>query len=177
MILYIVRHAIAEDPRCKADDASRELTREGVEKMRKAAAGLRALDAVPDVMLTSPLVRARHTAEILIETFYRKPTLKQLTALAPAGNRTAVYKAILDYDKAESVMLVGHQPSLGEIAGEIAFGTVAAALDLKKGGACAIEIQKRAARPRGSLLWLATPAMLRKLSAGKESGARSQESE
>ena len=169
MILYIVRHAIAEDPRFKADDASRELTGDGIEKMKKAAAGLRSLGAVPEVILASPLARTRHTAEILMEAFSGKPRMKQFPSLAPGGVRADVYKEICAHEKAESVMLVGHQPSLGEIAGEIAFGSAAAALDLKKGGACAIEIHKCAARPSGSLLWLATPAMLRKLAGGKDS--------
>jgi phosphohistidine phosphatase len=164
MILYIVRHAIAED--LKTNDESRELTREGIEKMKKAAAGLRALDAVPEVMLTSPLVRARQTAEILVNAFQGKPGCRQVPALAPAGDRAEVYREILRHGQAASVMLVGHQPSLGEIAGEIAFGSPAAALELKKGGACAIEIERLTARPRGSLLWLATPALLRKLCSG-----------
>src|SRR5512144_1243308 len=106
MILYIVRHAIAEDRKPKGDDESRELTKEGVARMKKAAAGLRAIDAVPEVVLASPLVRARHTAEILMEAYYGKPVLRQVAALAPGGNRAEVYGEIRGHKNAGSVMLV-----------------------------------------------------------------------
>ncbi|MBZ5499242.1 MAG: phosphohistidine phosphatase SixA [Acidobacteriia bacterium] len=162
MILYIVRHAIAVQGTGVAD-ADRELTREGIEKMKKAAAGLRAAEAIPEVVLSSPLVRARQTAEILIEAFAGKPSLKLVPALAPSGNRPELYREIRRHEGAGAVMLVGHQPSLGETAGEIAWGPSGCALDLKKGGACALEIEKLTQEPRGTLLWLMPPAILRKL--------------
>ncbi len=68
MRLYIVRHAIAAPhgtPGIPDDDGP--LTEEGIKKMRQAAAGLRSLDYVPELILTSPLLRARQTAEILME--------------------------------------------------------------------------------------------------------------
>lgn len=163
MILYIVRHAIAVQAAPGTADEDRELTKEGIEKMKKAAAGLRAAEAIPCVVLSSPLIRARQTAGILVEAFGGKPSLVVVSALAPSGNRSELYREIRKHDEADSVMLVGHQPSLGEIAGEIAWGSSEFALDLKKGGACAIEIEKLAPKPRGSLLWLAPPAILRRL--------------
>jgi phosphohistidine phosphatase len=167
MILYIVRHAIAEEHNPRGSDESRELTKDGVEKMKKAAAGLRAAGAIPEVILTSPLVRARHTAEILMDAFQGNPVLKEMPALAPSGNRIELYKEIRKHEKAESVMLVGHQPSLGEIAGEIAFGSAEYALELKKGAACAIELHRLSPKPQGSLLWFATPLILRQIGVGQ----------
>jgi phosphohistidine phosphatase len=163
MILYIVRHAIAAQSTAGVADEDRELTKEGIEKMKKAADGLRAIDAIPDIVLSSPLARARQTAEILIEAFDRKPTLSLSSALSPSANRPELYKEIRKYGAAGSIMLVGHQPSLGQIAGEIVYGSSGRPLDLKKGGACAIEIEKLAPDLCGTLLWLMTPAILRKL--------------
>ena len=60
-------------------------------------------------------------------------------------------------------MLVGHQPSLGEIAGEIAWGSPEHFLELKKGGACAIELERAGIPPAGSLISLLTPSILRKI--------------
>jgi phosphohistidine phosphatase len=57
MMLYIVRHAIAEDAPQGGDDAARRLTPDGRRKMAEVARGLRALRVAPDVVLTSPLVR------------------------------------------------------------------------------------------------------------------------
>jgi phosphohistidine phosphatase len=164
MILYIVRHAIAEPLRPGLTDKDRKLTEEGIRKMQKAAAGLRIVDAIPDVVLSSPLVRARQTAEILIEAFDRKPSLQIVPALAPPGDRTKLYSEIRKHEGAESVMLVGHEPSLGEIACEIISGTPGCYLTLKKGSACAIGITRMSPVPRGFLHWLMPPAILRKLS-------------
>jgi phosphohistidine phosphatase len=163
MILYIVRHAIAVQGASTIADTDRELTREGIEKMRKAAAGLRAAEAIPDVVLSSPLARARQTAEILIEAFDRKPALKLSPMLAPSGNRSELFREIRRHAGSKGMMLVGHQPSLGEIAGEVAWGSCDYPLDLKKGGACAIEIETFSPAPRGTLLWLMPPAILRRL--------------
>jgi phosphohistidine phosphatase len=166
MRLYIVRHAIAAPhgtPGMTDDD--RPLTEEGIHKMHQAAAGLRSLEYIPELILSSPLPRARQTAEILLEAFGRKRTgLEICTALAPSGNRRELYQALVSYEiRQTSLMLVGHQPSLGEIAGEIAWGSPEHYLELKKGGACAIELERMGIPPSGSLISLLTPSILRKM--------------
>ncbi|HTY62239.1 MAG TPA: phosphohistidine phosphatase SixA [Acidobacteriota bacterium] len=167
MRLYIVRHAIAAPhgtPGLPEDD--RPLTEDGIKKMRQAAAGLRSLDYVPELIMSSPLPRALQTAEILIDTFgLKRARLEILEALAPAGSREELYLAIASHEKKlESLMLVGHQPSLGEIAGEIIWGAAEHSLDLKKGGACLIELEHLGVPPSGNLVSLLTPSILRKLS-------------
>ncbi len=163
MILYIVRHAIAV-PHGTAGVAEddRPLTREGISKMQKAAAGLRNLGVAPEVILSSPLPRARQTGEILREALGKKIPLELTKALAPGGSRAEVYGEVRERTGIESAMLVGHQPSLGELAGEIAWGSAEHYVELKKGGACALEIEETGATPRGTLLWLVTPSILRK---------------
>jgi phosphohistidine phosphatase len=166
MRLYIVRHAIAlpqDTPGVRDED--RVLTEEGAKKMRLAAAGLRSLGYIPDLLLSSPLIRAVQTAEILLQTFGAGLEMKISATLAPSGNRQDLYREIARYErKLDSLMIVGHQPSLGEIAGEIAWGSAAAWVDLKKGGACAIEIESVQGVPRGNLISLLTPSILRKIS-------------
>jgi phosphohistidine phosphatase len=166
MRLYIVRHAIAAPhgtPGMPEDD--RPLTEEGIKKMRQVAAGLRNLEYIPELILSSPLPRARQTAEILIDAFGQKRAgLEIFEALAPSGSRKELYQAIASYQKKlESLMIVGHQPSLGEIAGEIVWGSPEHFLDLKKGGACAIELEQAGIPPAGSLISLLTPSILRKI--------------
>ncbi len=165
MKLYIVRHAIAAShgtPEMVDDD--RPLTEEGIAKMRQAAAGLRTLDYVPDLILSSPLLRARQTAEILLQAFGNRIELVINPELAPAGSRRSLYRSISLYAKKfDSLMLVGHQPSLGEISGEIAFGSPGQSIDLKKGGACVIELDNTEGTPNGSLVALLTPSILRKI--------------
>ena len=165
MKLYIVRHAIAV-PRgtLGGRDEDRVLTEEGRAKMRLNALGLRSLGYLPELILSSPLARARQTAEILLEAFGGEIGLKIVTALAPSGERPELYREIGRCEKKmKSVMLVGHQPSLGEIAGEIAFGSSEHFIEFKKGGACLIECETARGIPRGILISLLTPSILRRI--------------
>jgi phosphohistidine phosphatase len=162
MILYIVRHAIAvaHGTAGVAED-DRPLTEEGIRKMKKAAIGMRNLGITPEFILSSPLPRARETAEIVQQISAKKASLVLVEALAPGGSRAEVYRKIREHSEAPSIMIVGHQPSLGEIAGEIAWGSTEHYIEMKKGGACAIEIEEGHEVPRGTLIWLMTPALLR----------------
>ncbi len=165
MELYIVRHAIATargTPGMKDDD--RPLTEDGIAKMRLAAAGLRALGYVPEVILSSPLARAKQTADILLKSFGKGIELRITSSLAPLGARDELYREIGQIgSKLNRLMLVGHQPSLGEIAGEIAFGSPEHFIELKKGGACVIELESLSGTFKGSLVSLLTPSILRKI--------------
>jgi phosphohistidine phosphatase len=165
MRLYIVRHAIAAPhgtPGTKEED--RALTEEGISKMQQAAAGLRALDYIPDLILSSPLTRARQTAEILLKAFGKGIEIEIAPALAPSGSRQELYRDFSEYEKnLDSLMIVGHQPSLGEIAGEIAFGSPEHFIELKKGGACVIDLASVRGIPKGSLVALLMPTILRRI--------------
>ena len=166
MRLYIVRHAIAAPHGIPGiPDDERPLTEEGIKKMRQVAAGLRNLEYIPELILSSPLPRAKQTAEILLEAFGQKSIgLEILPALAPSGSRRELYLAIASCEnKHKSLMLVGHQPSLGDIAGEIAWGSPGHSLELKKGGACALELVRTGNPPGGRLISLLTPSILRKM--------------
>ena len=164
MRLFIVRHGIAVPqgtPGVKEED--RPLTEEGVDKMRRAAKGIDALGVLPDIIMSSPLPRARQTAEILLAEFGKNVSLECTESLAPSGNRREVYGKLQALPQIEAVMLVGHQPLLGEMAGEIAWGSPENYLELKKGGTCCIDLVTLKPMPRGTLLWLVTPSILRAL--------------
>lgn len=164
MKLFIVRHAIAVPHGTPGyEEEARPLTEAGIEKMRRATGGLRALEVQPDVILSSPLPRARQTAEILVTGLGGKPDLQITEALAPGGSRQRLYAGIQALPESADVVLVGHQPSLGEIAGEIAWGSPKHYIELKKGGACCIELTALRPLPRGTLLWLMPPAIMRAL--------------
>lgn len=164
MRLYLVRHAIAVPhgtPGIAEDD--RPLTDEGIKKMQKASRGLKGLDIVPELILTSPLPRAKQTAEIVRDSLGAKIPLKLLPALAPSGKRQDVYREISEQKSVDALMLVGHEPSLGEMAGEIAWGSPDCYIELKKGGVCAIDVDRYLPTPHGTLVWLLTPGILRQL--------------
>src|SRR2546425_8445970 len=92
MRIYLLRHAIAEprDPSHYPADSDRPLTREGTRKMEVAARGLRAADARFDVVLTSPLVRARQTARMVVPALRPRPPLRALRPLSPGGGAGGV---------------------------------------------------------------------------------------
>src|SRR5271163_914405 len=112
MILYLVRHGIAidrADPKSPAE-ADRPLTAEGVRKTRSAALGLRALEAKPDVLITSPYVRAAQTAEIFAEAVgFPLDKIRVNDSLKPAGNPEEIVKELLRLKPKEAICC-GHAP-------------------------------------------------------------------
>jgi phosphohistidine phosphatase len=161
--LYLVRHAVAED-RGPAwpDDALRPLTDEGAKRWRRQAAGLAAIDARPDLILTSPFTRARQTADLLAAAFPKKPKVIELPALQPGVKPRDVLKALVADGRAASLALVGHEPGLGELAALlVGFKTPP---EFKKGGVARIDV---AILPppvgSGQLQWWLTPKVLRTL--------------
>ncbi|HUR33384.1 MAG TPA: histidine phosphatase family protein, partial [Vicinamibacterales bacterium] len=82
--LYLIRHAVAEERGDRwPDDAKRPLSDDGVTRMRKAAKGLVRLGLRLDVVLASPLVRTRQTAEIVAAAFEHSPPIVMLESLTP----------------------------------------------------------------------------------------------
>jgi phosphohistidine phosphatase len=112
--IYIIRHAIAEDVSSTGRDEDRALTPEGRKKMKRAARGLAALDVAPARLLSSPLVRAWQTAEIVIEAL---PQLKIETCdlLAPGVDERSLTRLLDGVHAGVDVALVGHEPDLGEV--------------------------------------------------------------
>jgi phosphohistidine phosphatase len=160
--LYIVRHAIAavrgED---WPDDDKRPLTERGVGRFKEEVAGLKKLSVGIDEIFTSPLVRARQTAELLAAGIPGKPSVKVLDALAPGHTPTSVMAQLARAARRRRIALVGHEPGLGELAAHLI--GAGRALTFKKGGVCRIDIESLSSRRPGSLSWFVTPKLLRGL--------------
>ncbi|HKE84636.1 MAG TPA: phosphohistidine phosphatase SixA [Vicinamibacterales bacterium] len=160
--IYIVRHGIAaERGEAWPDDSKRPLTTRGVHRFRDSIGGLKWLDFAVDEIFSSPLVRAKQTAELLAAGIQGGVTVKILEALAP-GHAPAVLMAQLAKSaKRQRVALVGHEPDLGGLAAHLIGASHP--LAFKKGGMCRIDIGALSARRTGSLVWFVTPKVLRKL--------------
>jgi phosphohistidine phosphatase len=158
--LYLVRHGLAE-ARGEAwpDDTKRPLTAEGMSRMRKQARGLARLGVVLDVLLTSPLVRTRQTAEIVASAFEPRPALVNIDSLAPDGSYAAVLADLEKHAKKARIGLVGHEPGIGELAARL-IGT-RHPIVFKKGAVCRIDLDTLPANGPGELRWLLTPRVLR----------------
>jgi phosphohistidine phosphatase len=160
--LYLVRHAIAADRGDDwPDDAKRPLTHRGLARMRRVVHGLRALDVDVDVVLTSPLLRARQTADVLAAGLKSTPDVAVASALEPGVAPAKVVESVAAYPAARAIALVGHEPGLGELAAWLVGAR--APFALKKGGVCRIDLTGVPPAEPGHLVWLATPSMLRAL--------------
>lgn len=165
--VYLIRHAIAAERGADwPDDTRRPLTHQGSARMRQVVAGLKQLEIEVDVVLTSPLVRARQTAEIVVAGLKPTPAIAVLAALSPDGVRSGVIEALAEHPNAKGVALVGHEPALGILAAWLVGAHEPFAF--KKGGVCRIDFSESPRAGRGELVWLATPAMLRALGQGKK---------
>ncbi len=122
--------------------------------------GLRRLERKIERVMTSPLKRADHTARILGRELEIEP-VEKLDALAPGGSTRKILEA-LRAAKVETVVLVGHEPDLGSLAGWLVFDN-GASLPLKKAGACSIRFDSAVAPGSGTLEWVASPRILRGL--------------
>lgn len=159
--LYLVRHAIAEERGPEwPDDSRRPLTHKGKARMRDGITGLVALGAQIDVVLTSPLVRAAETAQLIIEGVKPTPALTVTTALAPGQPAEALARALTPHARAGGIALVGHEPDLGELAAWLIGARTP--IPFKKGGVCRIDIGRLPPDGTGQLIWHAMPKMLRR---------------
>jgi phosphohistidine phosphatase len=166
MDLYIIRHAIAEQLDKKNDftDEKRALTNEGRTRMKEGARGLRKLGIELDLILTSPLVRAVETADIVAAAFGLSVKDIELTDnLKPGASIDNLFADIKKRGSVESLALVGHQPDLGEIIARVVQGNGDLSLTLKKGSACSINVVETVPTIRGNLMWLMMPKQLRLL--------------
>ncbi|HTI38328.1 MAG TPA: phosphohistidine phosphatase SixA [Vicinamibacterales bacterium] len=160
--VYLIRHGLAEERGAEwPDDSKRPLTADGMSKLRKEARGLRALDVEFDVILSSPLVRTRQTADVLIEVLDTKAPVTLSDALAPAGTPAAVIQEIVKHARKGRIALVGHEPNLGELAAQLIHAR--APLTFKKGGVCRIDFDVLPPKGVGSLVWFLPPKVLRNI--------------
>jgi phosphohistidine phosphatase len=160
--VYIMRHGIAEDRAAGGDDADRRLTSEGRKKVVEIAHGLKQLGIKPDVVLASPLPRAMETATLTASVLDRELDVEPETALSTGYDAQSAVAALARCSGVGEVMVVGHQPQLGEIASILLTGSHSIVpLPFKKGGVAAIGIDDIPPRYAGSLLWFMTPKQLR----------------
>lgn len=165
MKVLIIRHGPAGDSAAweaeGRDDRLRPLTAEGKKQMRKAAAGLPTLVREVPVLATSPLTRAVQTAEIVAAEYGCE--IVKLEALAPGHDPEEAVGWLREQQPDLTVGLVGHEPHLSTLVGYLLTGRPASFLDLKKGGACLVEMTESLEPGRGALAWLLTPRALRRL--------------
>ena len=113
--VFLIRHAMAVDETLELRDPHRHLTPEGREQARRLGDRLRWHDCAPTHVWTIPLVRAVHTAELIVVAMHSDVCVESVPALAPDGSPRDVAAAVRALAPGAAVMLIGHEPSLSGI--------------------------------------------------------------
>lgn len=153
MKLYFFRHGLAEDPTPDKPDFKRELTKKGIQRTRASAELLPVLDVTPAHIFSSPLIRAKQTADILARALKQKVEVRD--EVGPGFNPRRVEMLLAGIDDRQDVMFVGHEPDFSStVTALIGGGSVV----MKKGGLARVDVMTRVPL-RGELVWLITPKL------------------
>jgi phosphohistidine phosphatase len=166
MDLLVIRHGIAEDREAFAaggtDDGLRPLTDDGRRKMRRVARALTTVVPSLDVLASSPLARARQTADLVAKAYSGLP-VTEIAQLAPDQPPEAFAEWVRGQSKRGAVAAVGHEPLLGRIVSLLLAGRKQSFVEFRKGGACLVTFSDRVEPGAGILRWILTPGQLRDL--------------
>lgn len=158
MRLYFLRHGrAAASGDWPGGDGTRPLTGQGRDELRDAAKGLRRLDLDLDVILTSPLTRARETAQIVASEL--GVAVEEAPLLAPGCDLTELAALIGAHATASDLMVVGHEPDFSHMIGRLIGGNDDAHVEMRKAACCRVDVAASIAGPdelagAGSLVWL-----------------------
>jgi phosphohistidine phosphatase len=167
MNLYLMRHGIAAEKNnpSGAHDARRPLSPKGLKRTRQIAQGVCRLEIPFDVLLSSPLARARQTADIVSDELGADAPVEEIASLAPDGNFDRLLADLARYQDHKHLLLVGHEPSLSRTLSAFLAGAASPrlAFEFKKGALCRLDVASLAPLERGRLRWFLTPKQLRRL--------------
>jgi phosphohistidine phosphatase len=164
MNLYLLRHGVAVEPGAPgyARDADRPLTPKGRRKLKEIAKGLQALDICFDLILASPYVRARQTAELVAQALGLRRRLQFSDALVPGSSLKRLVELIHHLEPVPGeLLLVGHEPFLSDLISLLLSGQTGLAITMKKAGLCKLALDALEAGRCATLEWLLAPKQLR----------------
>jgi len=167
MELYLLRHAIAvvRGTPGYERDADRPLTPKGEKKMHRIAEGMLALGLSFDLILSSPILRARQTAEIAAEDLGLEKMLNFSDNLGTDGEAEDLIKELnANYKALDSIMLVGHEPDLSSLISVLIAGDAGLSITMKKGGLCKLTVDSLRYGRCAALDWLLAPSQLTRMS-------------
>jgi len=154
--LYLLRHADAGDPMAwPGDDAERPLSAKGRRQARRLGSMLADIGWKPDLILTSPKVRAAQTARLVGRAVDVKPDDEE--RLATGFEVNDIGAMLSTHPEAKRVVLVGHDPDFSSVASSL----TGAAIELRKGAIARIDLEDGAPAPgQGALRWLIPPGVV-----------------
>lgn len=166
MDLLLIRHAPAEDrerfARTGQPDDLRPLSQRGIERMKLAARGLVTLALPVERLISSPLVRAQQTAQIVAPALEVR-RFDTEAMLSPPIPTDSLIDWLRKQPRVEGMALVGHEPNLSQLAETLLCGAANGSMPLKKGGAILLRFAAGIAAGQGQLVWSLTPGILRNM--------------
>ena len=157
MKLYFLRHGLAgQRGEWTGNDFDRPLTEGGKERMAREAATLAKLGLNLDLIITSPLIRAYQTAEIVAQRLNMAAKLIQDERLAPGFGAEQLAQILRAHSDVNTLMLVGHEPDFSETISHLIGG---GRVVCKKGGLACVDMPDPALLT-GDLVWLIPPSVL-----------------
>lgn len=183
MELYLLRHGKAEESHSSiSSDAKRRLTESGRMDLEEIASGIVSLGIRPDVIISSPLVRAKETAVIVSKHFSKNKSVPKIAIwqdLKPESSIYQTHKNLISMAPDSHVLLVGHEPHMSSLTSSIIRYTAVhhghaddstrtdtndtcdISMNLKKGGLVIIRANAKGPVLRGSLRGLMVPKQLK----------------
>lgn len=162
MDLLILRHGEAGRHSLSPGDSKRPLTSEGRQEITDLSNGLKSLEIKLDRVFTSPLLRAKQTAEIVTKSLKYKGKIEDLDSLKPEGSKLEFYSILSKLKQDSVVLVVGHEPYLSEMMSE-AISQSGCRINLKKAGMARVRVTSTLPKIKGELRWLLTPRFLKKI--------------
>jgi phosphohistidine phosphatase len=163
MDLYILRHGKAEEhTQSITSDAKRQLTKTGRKDIECIAKTLKNFNIKVDYIISSPLIRAQETANIVATHLWDKK--KKITIwdeLKPESNVLDIHKKLIKLTPDTKILLVGHEPHLTDLISSIISPESNVSINLKKGGFVSMSVNSSESRVVGTLQSILTPKQLK----------------
>ena len=170
MEIYFLRHANAGRPKINREkDEQRPLDELGIEQSHVMGRALASLGIKPDVIISSPLVRAHETASIVADEIKHRKKIVIDDAMRPEAEYAGFQQLLARYKSADTIMVVGHNPSQTEFLNRFVTGNLSEALELKKGAVARVDSE-----PGRSpvLKWIIPPKIVSAIQDGSAKSSR-----
>ena len=160
MNLYLLRHADAEPAAGPGGDRERPLTAKGQTQSRRVGKALEALEVDFQAILTSPLLRARQTAQIVARTLRATARLRNCEALAPGVSAQKLFAELKRLGQPENALVVGHEPDMSRLISLLLAGEPPVDVEMKKAALCCLELREPVGARCATLKRLVPPKLL-----------------
>jgi phosphohistidine phosphatase len=160
MRIYILRHGNAENPAHRKNDEDRELTDEGHEEVSAVARRARHAKVDPDLVISSPYIRAVQTAEIAAKDLEYSEQIARSRVLEPDSDPQSVWEEIRTHTNIAQLLLVGHEPLLSRTVAHL-LGCPSLVVKMATGTMVSLDAEDLGRQPHATLRWMLTPKLAR----------------